>query len=192
MTFFYVHNRSYLSLSSSSWLLQTSEKFWIRPVFLWPHGNIFLWLWVWEAGQEQPSANKTAFGVRGWRKWLSDFPHICKISLWAFFCSLFGFQLPYLHGSKKFLDQPSRMWVTLFSSGDRLLLFQVTCAWASPEMRAGYWKGHDYLLLKSALTVTRSEQISLQRFQEPRSSIAHLKDFKSLCREQLNIVWTQI
>lgn len=106
LIFHYLHPHDYYRL--------TSEKFWTRPVFLWPHGNIFLLLWVWEAGQEQPSANRTAFGMRGWRKWL--YMYLWNLTV-SFFRSLFCFQLLYLHGSKLFLDQPSRMWVILFSSG---------------------------------------------------------------------------
>lgn len=63
LIFHYLHLHDYYRL--------TSEKFWTRPVFfLWPHGNIFLLLWVWEAGQEQPSENRIAFDMRSWRKGL--------------------------------------------------------------------------------------------------------------------------
>lgn len=114
----------------------------------------------------------------------SDFPLICKISLWVFFPSNLASNCLICMAASNFWINPAECELLYSALGDRLLLFQVTCAWASPEMKAGYWKGYWLLVAKTALTVTRSEQIILQRFQDPRSSTALLKVFKSLCREQ--------
>lgn len=150
--FSYHHNPSYLSLSSSPWLLQTSRKFWTRPVFLWPHGNIFLLLWVWEAGQEEPSANRTAFGMRGWRKWL----YMYLQYLWAFFA-------PCLASSCLICTTASNFWINpaecewLYSA---LGTSHCYCRWLVPEqhLRRSWVLKRTWLLVAKEGTHSHQEQ----------------------------------
>lgn len=143
----------------------SSEKFWAGPVFLWPHDNIFLLLRVWEVGQEQSSANRTAFGMRRCRNCLHV--HLQDLTL-SSICPVLASSISSCTAASNFWNNPAE-WELLYSTGGgRSLLLQVTWAWASPETEAGYWKEHENLalieLLKNVFTVTRSEQVRLQWF----------------------------
>ena len=90
------------------------------------------------------------------------FTCIYEISLWALFAlPLASSRLTCMTASNVW-NNPAECELLYWTSGGRPPLLQVPCVWASPKMKAGYWKEHDYLalieLLKSVLTVTRSEQ----------------------------------
>lgn len=94
--------------------------------------------------------------------------------------NLFSLWLPaaLLPAASNFWNTPAECELLYSAGGARSLLLQVSGAWASPETKVGCWKEQDWLtlieLLKSVLRVTRSEQIKLQGFYEPKFSLAHL------------------
>lgn len=107
----------------------TSEKFWTRPVFFFVASWQYIPVAVSLGGRSRTALSKQdCFFVQEAEG--SDFTYICKISLWAFFA-------PSLASSCFICTAASNFWINLaecellYSAlGDRLLLLQVTCAWA--------------------------------------------------------------
>lgn len=145
LIFHYLHSRDYYRLLNS---------FELDQYFC---GLMAMYSYCCEFGRQVKNSPQQTGLLLVWEAEGSDFTCICEISLWAFFAACFASSCFICMAASYFWTNPAECELFYSALGDRLLLLQVTCAWALPGTRAGYRKGHDCLSLKSVFTATRSE-----------------------------------
>lgn len=116
----------------------------------------------------------------------SDFTYIIKISLWAFFAPSLASSCLICMAASNFWINPAECELLCSALGDRLLLLQVTCVW-----------DEGWILKRTLLLSLKKSTHSCQEWADKPAEILGTKvfycpfeSFKSLCREQLNTVWT--